>query len=82
MHAVMFCKAVWPILLVVIHSRGNKELDISDFARFLVESRSPRWLKIFKFNNIVCGESLTFTNHVLAMRILLPSLHCAPGMKR
>ena len=35
MHAAMFCRVVWPIILVVIHSRGNKELNISDFGGFL-----------------------------------------------
>ena len=77
-----FVEQVWPIILVVIHSKGNKELNISDLVNFLVESSSPRWQTIFKLNNMVCGKSLTVTNYVLAMRILVPSLHCAPGMKR
>ena len=51
-------------------------------AKLLLESSSPKWLTDSKFNNTVCGRSLPFTIHVLAMRILLPSLLDAPGMQR
>ena len=53
-------------------------------AELLLKSSSPRWLTDSKFNNTVYGRSLpsTIHDHVLAMRILLPSLLYAPGMQR
>ena len=50
--------------------------------KLLLELSSPRWLTDSKFNNTVCGRSLPSTIHVLAMRILLPSLLYAPGMQK
>ena len=50
-------------------------------AKLLLESSSPRGLTDSKFNNTVCGRSLPYTIHVLAMRILLPSLLYAPEMQ-
>ena len=43
---------------------------------------SARWLTNLKSNNTVHAKSLTDTDHGLAMRVLLPSLQCAPEMKR
>ena len=50
--------------------------------KLLLESTSPKWLTDSELNNTVCGKSLLSTIHVLAMRILLPSLLCAPGMQK
>ena len=49
--------------------------------KLLLKLSSPRWLTDSMFNNIVCGRSLPSTIHVLAMRILLPSLLYAPEMQ-
>ena len=49
--------------------------------KLLFESSLPRWLTGSEFNNTVCGKSLPSVIHVLAMRILLPSLLYAPGMQ-
>ena len=50
-------------------------------AKLLLKLSSPRWLTDSEFNSTVCGRSLPSTIHVLAMRILLPSLLYAPGMQ-
>ena len=50
-------------------------------AKYLLELSSPRWLTSCNFNDIAGGESLAITSRGLAMRILLLSLHCAPGTK-
>ena len=50
--------------------------------KFLLELSSARWLTNSQYNNTVHAKSLTVTDHGLAMRVLLPSLQCAPEMKR
>ena len=51
-------------------------------AKCLLKLSSHRWLTDSEFNNTVCGRSLPSTIHVLAMKILLPSLLYAPGMQK
>ena len=50
--------------------------------KLLLKSTSPKWLTDSELNNTVCGKSLPSTIHVLAMRILLPSLLYDPGMQK
>ena len=61
--------------------------NISDFgviSAWSVVSRVPRWGQtICKFDNTVCGKSLTVTNHVCASnyKVLLSLLFCALEVK-
>ena len=62
---LMFYRAVWTVLLVLIHSILHKKLK---WAEFLVVSSSSRWQKIFKFYDKVHAKSLTATKHVKLVR--------------
>ena len=65
----------------MIHILEDKRQKSLVLVEYLLELSSPRWLASSEFNDIPGGGSLTITSHGLAMRILLLSLHCAPGMK-
>ena len=60
-YVAMFYIAVWLTCLIVVRIRSQKSM-IS--VQFLLELSSPRWQKISKFNNVVCGKSSTATYHV------------------
>ena len=50
----------------MIHFNKDKEPEINNFNKILLESSSFRWLTNSKFNNTMRGRSLSFTIHVLA----------------
>ena len=74
------CVCVCVCVCVALTRIKNTKSIIS--AKLLLKSSSPRWSTNSKFNNTVCDRSSPSTIHVLAMRILLPSSLCVPGMQR
>ena len=77
----MFYIAIWSILLFVIHYIMDEVSEIVRFREILSELSSARWLTNSKSNNTKHAKSLTVTDHGLAMRVLWPSLQCAPEKK-
>ena len=72
------------ILSVLIHINKDKEPEINAFGETFARIEFTQVVQVTdsKFKNTVCGRSLPFTIHVLATRILLPSLLYASGMQR
>ena len=56
--------------------------EINRFGKMLIELSSARQFTNSEYNNTVHAKSSTVTDHGLAIRILLPSLQCAPKTKR
>ena len=55
---------------------------IDRFGEILIKIAFSQVVNQLKSNKTVHAKSLTVTNHGLAMRVLLPSLQCAPETKR